>query len=107
MKSLFTGIDSSSHTAVCSAEVINSFMSLFYLFIYFSVIANFFQIDRLEPSFTDSVSVSVPVSVIPFPDSGFRSLVLPVFCCKPKESYKSPQGTELSVAVVICLLGSF
>ena len=37
----------------------------------------FFQIDRLEPSFTDSVSVcgvsvSVSVSVIPFPDSGFR-----------------------------------
>ena len=32
-------------------------MSFFYLFIYFIVIANiyFFQIDRLEPSFTDSV----------------------------------------------------
>ena len=32
-------------------------MSFFYLFIYFIVVANifFFQIDRLEPSFTDSV----------------------------------------------------
>ena len=53
-------------------------MSFFFnLFIYFIVIANFFfQSDRLEPSFTDSVfrfrfrdSVSV---------SGFRVLVLPV-----------------------------
>ena len=42
MKSLFTGIDSSSHTAVSYAQVINSFMSLFYLFISFFVIANFF-----------------------------------------------------------------
>ena len=74
MKSVFTGIDSSSHTAVSSAQVINSFVSLLYLFISFFVIANFFfQVDRLEP-FTDSVSVSVSVSVsmIPFPDSGFR-----------------------------------
>ena len=47
-------------------------MSLFYLFISFFVIANFFfPVDCLEP-FTDSVSVSVSVSVIPFPDSGFR-----------------------------------
>ena len=39
----------------------------------FIVIANIvFQIDRLELSFTDSVSVSVSVYVIPFPDSGFR-----------------------------------
>ena len=50
-------------------------MSLFYLFVclfiyLFFVIAIFFQIDRLEPSFTDSVFVTV--SVIPFPDSGFR-----------------------------------
>ena len=42
MKSLFTRIDSSSHTAVSYAQVINSFMSLFYLFISFFVIANFF-----------------------------------------------------------------
>ena len=34
----------------------------------------FFQIDRLETSFTDSVSVSISafISVIPFPNSGFR-----------------------------------
>ena len=38
-------------------QLIYSFMSFFYLFIYFIVIANifFFQIDHLEPSFTDSV----------------------------------------------------
>ena len=58
-------------------------MSFFNLFIYFIVIANiyFFQIDRLEPSFTDSVFVSVSVSMIPFPfpDPGFHVLVLPVF----------------------------
>ena len=58
MKSLFTGIDSSGHTAVSSTQLIYSFMSFFNLFIYFTVIANiyiFFQIYRLEPSFTDSV----------------------------------------------------
>ena len=88
MKSLFIRIDSSSHTAVSSAKVINSFMSLFYLFIYFFVMAIFFfQIDCLEPFFTDSVSVSlsvfisvsISVSVIPFPfpNSRFHVLVLP------------------------------
>ena len=45
-----------------------------------SIIANitFFQINHLEPSFKDSVSVSVSVSesVIPFPDSGFLILGL-------------------------------
>ena len=72
MKSLFTGIDSSSHTAVSSAQVINSFMSLFYLFISFFVIANFFF-----------KSIAWNFSRIPFPfpfpwfrfripDSGFR-----------------------------------
>ena len=53
------GIDSSSDTAglLYSTQLIYSFVSFFYLFIYFIVIANiyFFQIDRLEPSFTDSV----------------------------------------------------
>ena len=64
MESLFTGIDSCSLTAVFSAQILN-------LFIYFIVIANiFFQIDRLELSFTDSVSDFVSVYVIP--DSGFR-----------------------------------
>ena len=52
-------IDSSSHTAVSSSQLIYSFMSsFFYLFSYFIVIATsffFLQIDCLEPSFTDSV----------------------------------------------------
>ena len=57
IKSFFTGIDFSSDTAVSSTQLIYSFMSFFYLFTHFIVIANifFFQIDRLEPSFTDSV----------------------------------------------------
>ena len=58
IKSFFTGIDSSSDTAVSSTQLIYSFMSFFfYLFSYFIVFANIFflQIDRLEPSFTDSV----------------------------------------------------
>ena len=60
IKSLFTGIDSrdTAVLAVSSTHLIYSFTSFFfYLFIYFFVIANifFFQIDRLEPSFTDSV----------------------------------------------------
>ena len=62
MKSLFTGNDSSiwsSDTAVSSAPVIYSFMSFFvvksvYLFYFIANVFNF-QIDRLEPSFTDSV----------------------------------------------------
>ena len=41
----------------------------------FIVIANiFFQIDRLELSFIDSVYVFVSVYVIPCPDSGFQLL---------------------------------
>ena len=68
MKSLFTGIDSSSHTAVCSAQVINSLMSLFYPFIYSFVITNLF--------FFKSIAWNL-LSRIPFPDSGFRVLVLP------------------------------
>ena len=63
MKSLFTGNDSSiwsSDTAVSSAPVIYSFMSFFFvvksvfLFYFIANVFNF-QIDRLEPSFTDSV----------------------------------------------------
>ena len=43
----------------------------------FIVIANiFFQIDRLELSFIDSVYVFVSVYVIPCPDSGFYNLRL-------------------------------
>ena len=84
IKRLFTGIDSSSDTAglLYSTQLIYSFVSFFYLFIYFIVIANiyFFQIDRLEPSFTDSVfrfrfrfrfRDSVSVSVFRIPDSMF------------------------------------
>ena len=56
MKSVFTGIDSSSHTAVSSAQVINSFVSLLYLFISFFVIANFFF-----------KSIAWNLSRIPFP----------------------------------------
>ena len=56
MKSLFTGIDSASHTVVSSAQVIYSFMSLFHVFVcLLSLLIYLFQIDRLEPSLTDSV----------------------------------------------------
>ena len=75
IKSIFTGIDSSSDTAVSSSQLIYSFVSFsFYLFIYFIVIANIyiFQIDRLEPSFTDS-AFRIPYSVSV---SGFHVLVL-------------------------------
>ena len=76
MKSLFTGIDSSSHTAVSPAQVI-IFLNLF---LYFIVIANihFFQIDRLEPSVTDCVFR------FRFHDSvsGFHVLVLPSNNCE-------------------------
>ena len=70
MKSLFTGIDSSSHIAVSPAQVIY-FSNLI---LYFIVIANifFFQIDRLESSVTDSVfRISVSMIPFPFPDSIF------------------------------------
>ena len=40
IKCLFTGIDSSSHAAVSSAQVIYWFLSSFFLFIYSIVIAN-------------------------------------------------------------------
>ena len=82
MKSLFTGIDSSSHTAVSFAQVIYSFMSFFkksvYL-IYF--IANFIFKSitwNLFSRIPYYISIAVSVSVITFPDSRFRVLVLPV-----------------------------
>ena len=54
--SLFTGIDFSSDTAVSSTQLIYLFMSFFIcLFILLSLLDIFFQIDCLEPSFTDSV----------------------------------------------------
>ena len=58
IKSLFTGINSrdTAVLAVSYTHLIYSFMSFSYLFNYCFVIANiFFQIDRLEPSFTDSL----------------------------------------------------
>ena len=59
MKSLFTRIDSSNHTAVSSAQVLN-------LFIYFIVI----HLSQIRYS----------VCMIPFRDSGFCVLVLPRKC---------------------------
>ena len=83
IKSLFTVIDSSSDTAVSSTQLIYSFMSFFNLFIYFIVIANiyihfFFQIDRLELFFTDSVFRFRFRFRFRIPDSGFQVLVLPL-----------------------------
>ena len=54
----------------------------------------------------DSVSVSVSVIPFPFPDSGFHVLVLPVLQ-QTLGKLKSLQGTERSVVVLICFLGSF
>ena len=65
MKSLFTAIDSASHTAVSSAQVIYSFMPLFHLFVYFIVIANTFVSNRSLGTFFDGFCIS-------FPDSMFR-----------------------------------
>ena len=64
----------------------------FYLFSYFIFIANicFFQIDRLEPSFTDSTfrfRFRIPDSGFRIPDSGFHVLVLPA-------KTKHIQGTQ-------------
>ena len=64
MKSrLFTGIDSSSHTAVSSAQVVY----FFNLFLYFIVIANIFVFKSIAWNLLSRISYSVSVSVIPFP----------------------------------------
>ena len=76
MKSLFTGIDSSSHTAVSSAQVIYSYF--FYLFIYFVVIANIFFYKSTAWSLLSRIPYSVSVIPVLFSDSEFRVLVLPV-----------------------------
>ena len=82
MKSLFTGIDSSSHTAVSSAQVIYSFF--LNLFIYFIVIANIFFYKSIAWSLLSRIPYSVSVIPFPFPfpflfpDSGFHVLVLPL-----------------------------
>ena len=65
MKSLFTGIDSASHTAVSSAQVIYSFFPLFHLFVYFIVIANIFVSNRSLETFFHRFCIS-------FPDSMFQ-----------------------------------
>ena len=70
MKSLFTGIDFSRHTAVSSTQIIYSFMSLFHLFIYFILIANIYFFKSIAWNLLSRIPYSV--SVIPFPDSGFR-----------------------------------
>ena len=75
MKSLFTGIDSSSHTAVSSAQVIYSFC-LICLFILLSLLTYFFTNPSLG-AFLHGFRIPFP---FPFPDSGFHVLVLPVRC---------------------------
>ena len=73
MKSIFTGIDSSSHTAASSAQVIYSFMSFFKnLFIYFIVIANIFFYKAIAWRLLSRIPYSVSVIPVPLPDSGFR-----------------------------------
>ena len=69
IKSLFTGTDSSSDTAVSSTQLIYSFMSFFNLFIYFIVIANTFFFKSIAWNLLSRIpySVSVSLFVIPFP----------------------------------------
>ena len=59
MKSLFTGINSASHTVVSSAQVIYSFMPLFYLFIYFIVLANLYFFESIAWNFLSQILYSV------------------------------------------------
>ena len=70
MKSLFTGIDSSSHTAVSSAQVIYSIF-FNHLLIYFIVIANIFFYKSIAWSLLSPIPYSVSVISVPFPDSMF------------------------------------
>ena len=71
----FTGIDSSSDTAVSSTLLIYSFLSFFEicLFILLSFLTFFFKSIawNLLSRNPYSISISVPVSVIPLPDSVF------------------------------------
>ena len=80
IKSLFTGIDShdTAVLAFSSTHRIYSFMSFFYLFIYFFVIANIFFSNRSLGTFFHGFCIPFPF-LFPFPDSGFRVLVLPIF----------------------------
>ena len=75
MKSLFTGIYSSSESAVSSTQLIYSFTSfLICLFILLSLLIYIFF-----KSIAWNLLSRIPYSVIPFPfpDSGFHLLVLP------------------------------
>ena len=74
MKSLFTEIDSSSHTAVSSTQVIYSYF--FNPFIYFVVIANIFFYKSTAWSLLSRIPYSISVILVLFPDSGFCVLVL-------------------------------
>ena len=68
IKSFFTGIDSSSDTAVSSTQLIYSFMYVFfYLFSYFFVIADIFFFKSIAWNLLSRIPYSVSVSVISFP----------------------------------------
>ena len=77
IKSLFTGIDSrdTAVLAVSSTHLIYSFMSYFFirLFIFLSLLTFFFS-NRLLGTFFHGFRIPFP---FPFPNSGFRVLVLP------------------------------
>ena len=68
MKSLFTGIDSSSHIAVSSAQVIYSFFFL-NLFFCFIVIANIFFYKSIAWSLLSRIPYSVSLIPLRFHDS--------------------------------------
>ena len=70
MKSLFTGIDSASHTAVSSTKVIYSFMSFFKICLFILLPLLFFFSNRSLGTFFQGFR-------IPFPGTGFHVLVLP------------------------------
>ena len=72
IKSIFTGIDSSSDTAVSSSQLIYSFVSFFNLSIYFIVIANIYIFsNRSLGTFFHGFRIPYSVSV-----SGFHAIVL-------------------------------
>ena len=70
MKSLFTGIHSSSHTAVSSTQVIYSFMSFFKICLFILLSLLYFFSNRSLGTFFHGFR-------IPFPGTAFHILVLP------------------------------
>ena len=77
IKSLFTGIDSSSNTAVSSTQLIYSFMSFLFIcsFILLSLLMFFFF-----KSIAWNLLSRIPFPFLfPFPDSGLHVLVLPIY----------------------------